>query len=408
MEFGQDGSRLLALVVNIEPARGLGDEPAEEDDQAREEHLKVDRDGPADVSLESDRTADGARGQDGAGEPESVAVGSEDTTVGRVRGLNNVDGTSSRDDGDAETKQETTTLELTDVAVEGGGTVDDGANDDEPSTDLHANLPAPSIDSRTNEEQSSDTANLVHGRVDSSPRTVLGAVKEVKELLVGCQATEDGAVEAVHGLSKASEKDTADELPRSGVPERRSLLDEGFVVCLRALDNLDLCNIGLSDLLVEPKYSSAGEIGRTESTIFSTVAVPVLTSSTGDILKSVPCERTYEGSEVDADRRGKPTIRLGDPRYNIQNSSGVTMPGQGTLVGSGAARLAGERHNVGDLGQKLSIWARLTALRAHRPLQPQYVPSTRSITCQDETHLGLSWTRYSGPGPPLGPDLASE
>lgn len=78
MVFGKNSLGLFALVVDVEPTRRLGDEPSEEDNQAGEEHLKVDGDGPADVAIKRDSTSDGTGGQDGAGKPKGVAVRSED------------------------------------------------------------------------------------------------------------------------------------------------------------------------------------------------------------------------------------------------------------------------------------------------------------------------------------------
>lgn len=78
--LGEDGLGLLALVVDVQPTWRLGNEPREKDDQAGEEHLQVHRNGPANVAFESDSTADGAGCQDGASEPEGVAVRSDDAT----------------------------------------------------------------------------------------------------------------------------------------------------------------------------------------------------------------------------------------------------------------------------------------------------------------------------------------
>lgn len=78
--LGKDGLGLLALVVDVQPTWRLGNEPREKDDQAGEEHLQVHRNGPAYVAFESDSTSDGAGGQDGASEPEGIAVRSDNAT----------------------------------------------------------------------------------------------------------------------------------------------------------------------------------------------------------------------------------------------------------------------------------------------------------------------------------------
>jgi hypothetical protein len=188
---------LLTLVVDVQPTRRLRDEPREEDNQTGEEHLQVHWDGPADVALKGDCTSDGARSQDRAGEPEGVTVSSNDAAVGWVSSLDDVDGTGSGNDGHAETEDEATGLELPKVGIERRSSVDDGANDDDPRADLHTNLSSPSINGWADEEEGADTTNLVHSGVESSPWTIVGAVEEVKECLVGGETTKDRAIKAV-------------------------------------------------------------------------------------------------------------------------------------------------------------------------------------------------------------------
>lgn len=195
--LGEHSDSLLTLVVDVEPTRGLRDEPCEENNQTREEHLKVHGDGPAHVAFESNGTANGTRSQDGASEPESVAVSGDNATVGRVSGLDDINWTRSRDDRYTETEDKAAGLKLTKIAVQCCGSVDDRSNDDDPGADLHANLSSPGVDSGTDEEKSADTTDLVHSRVECSPFTVVGTVEEVKELLVGSESTKDGAVKAV-------------------------------------------------------------------------------------------------------------------------------------------------------------------------------------------------------------------
>lgn len=52
-----------------------------------------------------------------------------------------------------------------------------------------------------------------------------------------------------HSLSETTQQKAAEESPCSRVPELRSFFDESLVVGLRALDDLDLCNIGLKAVL---------------------------------------------------------------------------------------------------------------------------------------------------------------
>lgn len=195
--FREHGDSLVALVVDIEPAWGLGDEPREQNDQGREEHLKVDRNLPADVALHRDGAADCPRCQNGSSEPEAVAVGGDDATEGRVSRLYHVNWASRGDDRDAETENESTDLELSKAGVVSGGAIDNSSEDDDPCSDLHAPFSTPGVGGRADEEESADTTNLVHGGVDGSPVAVVGSMEEVQELLVGGETTEDGTVEAV-------------------------------------------------------------------------------------------------------------------------------------------------------------------------------------------------------------------
>lgn len=197
MVFCEHSDGLFAFVVDVEPARGFRDEPGENHNQTREEHLKVDGDRPARITLERDGTANRSRGKNRTGEPETVAVGGDDATEGRVSGLNHVDWASRGDDRDAETEYEATGLELSKASIQSGGAVDDGSDDDDPGSDLHAHFSTPSVGRGTHEEESADTTNLVHGGVDGGPGTIVGSVEEVQEFFVGRETTKYGTVEAV-------------------------------------------------------------------------------------------------------------------------------------------------------------------------------------------------------------------
>jgi len=195
--FCEHGDSLVALVVDVEPAWGLGDEPREAHNQTGEQHLEVDGDGPALVALERDGSSDCSRGKDRAGEPEAVAVGGDDAAESRVSSLDHVDWAGRRDDRDAESKYEATGLELGKIGIESGGAVDDCSDDDDPRSDLHAPFPTPGVGRRAYEEEGANATDLVHGGVDGSPWTVVGSIEKVQELLVCGETTKDGAVEAV-------------------------------------------------------------------------------------------------------------------------------------------------------------------------------------------------------------------
>lgn len=174
---------------------------------------------------------------------------------------------------------------------------------------------------------------------------------------------------AYHGLGEATKKKTAEQLPCCRVPELRSLLDEGFVVGFGALDDLDLCNIGLRISIRQVIMLSNIRLwGHTESAIFSTVLFTPLTSSEGDMLKMSLLERMNcrEMAVItDEKRRSR---NHGDSSYSYTKDSNAVFPVQGTPAGSGAARLAAKRLIVGDMGEdRVLIWARMTALRAYGP-----------------------------------------
>ena len=72
-------------------------------------------------------------------------------------------------------------------------------------------------------------------------------MEERDEGLVCGQATEERTVESVHGLTETSEQETSDESPCDGRTPEWFLFEEGFIVRLAALDDLDLGDVGLSN-----------------------------------------------------------------------------------------------------------------------------------------------------------------
>ena len=65
-------ARLFLLVVDVQPARGLGDERAEEDDDAAKEALQPGDEAPGVGGRDLEAAAGGAGGEDGTAEPEAV------------------------------------------------------------------------------------------------------------------------------------------------------------------------------------------------------------------------------------------------------------------------------------------------------------------------------------------------
>lgn len=76
--LGQHAAALVALAVDVQPARRLGQEPDEDDDDAGEEELQPHGDNPGVVGGAVQRATHGAGGEDGAGEPEGVVQGGDD------------------------------------------------------------------------------------------------------------------------------------------------------------------------------------------------------------------------------------------------------------------------------------------------------------------------------------------
>lgn len=104
--------------------------------------------------------------------PERVVETSNDTAVRRVRGLNNVQRSSSGEDWHTETKQQATSHELTNSVVTGfRGCLDDNTCAGNGTTDHHSVPAAPGIASRADERKCGDTTDLVHRGDDTGPGT---------------------------------------------------------------------------------------------------------------------------------------------------------------------------------------------------------------------------------------------
>ena len=158
-----------------------------------------------------------------------------------MAGFDNVDRSSSRGDGNTKTKQESAADELVNACVMYCGAGDDGAHDNEEASNEHAGSPTPGIDSGADEGQSGHTANLVHGGDQAGPNTVIRAMEEAQECLVGSQAAEQRTVKAIHGLAEEAKKSARKKADRGRVHEDWPLPDEGFIVGSAAFDDFDLC-----------------------------------------------------------------------------------------------------------------------------------------------------------------------
>lgn len=237
MPFSQGRNGLFPPVAHKQPSWALGNEVDEEDNQTGEEHLKPSRNQPRHIASQVQASSNSARGQDGSSEPEGIAVRGDDSSPSRMCCFDDVNGASGRDYRHAETEEKATTFQLRHVACNACSSVDNCADDDNRSADEHANLASPGIDGRSYKWQRDDSSNLIHGGVDSLPFTIDGAMEEFEEGLVCGETAEQGAIEAVHGLTEASEKHASNQSNRSRMPEPWWLSEQCLVKGFTALDH---------------------------------------------------------------------------------------------------------------------------------------------------------------------------
>ena len=156
--------------------------------------------------------------------------------------FHDINGSGSGGDGDTKTKQETAALELANAAGVDCGAGNNSTHDDEEASNEHADSPAPSIYAGADERKGADTTNLVHGGDNTSPNTVVGAMEEAEELLVGGQTVEQRTIKAIHSLAEEAKKtaEKEEECPR--VRETWLLCDESLIVGSTTFDDFDLCH----------------------------------------------------------------------------------------------------------------------------------------------------------------------
>lgn len=235
--FCQHGTCLVSFLVDVEPTRRFRDQECAADDDAREEHLKPNGDLPRSGTADVEGTSYSTTSENTAGEPECIAVGSHDTTICRVDCLDNVDGPGSRSNGDTEAEKEATTHELMNAGICHGGTSDDRSKNDEQGTNEHAWSSSPGVNSGTDKRESTNASDLVHGRHQPSPYTIVGAVEVGQECFVGSETVEQASVEAIHGLTEESDQAAEHEQDHTRISELRTLLEEGFcVICISSND----------------------------------------------------------------------------------------------------------------------------------------------------------------------------
>lgn len=158
---------LLLLVVSVEPSRGLGEPHGAEGDDGGEHQLETEGNHPGGFSSMVKTASRRATGDEGTNGPHDVVETGDDTTVGRVRDFDDVDGAGGGGDSNTETKEETASHELIDAGSVVAGELDNDTDDDDGGTNCHAGTSAPGIDGGTNKGDSNDGANLVHGSDDT-------------------------------------------------------------------------------------------------------------------------------------------------------------------------------------------------------------------------------------------------
>lgn len=204
------------------------------------------------VKTASSRTASN-EGSDG---PHDVVETGDDTTMGRVRDFDDVDGAGGGGDRNTETKEETASHELVDTGGDVAGELDNDTDDDDRGTDCHAGSSAPGIDGGTNKGDSYDGTNLVHGGDDTGFDTSSAHVKELLELRVGEESSKEGAIETVGG--RAAEGDGTGDQKDGGGKSGRRLLEHGLLEGLITNGRLLGCDDMLSVVLLVVLFAVDG------------------------------------------------------------------------------------------------------------------------------------------------------
>lgn len=171
--------------------------------------------------------------------------------MGRVSRLDNVKRTSSSKNRYTESKQQASTHELANSATT---RLCSSLNDDtcagDSTTDHHSVSATPGVASGSDERQSADTTNLVHGGNNTSPSTRAFYTVVLLESVIGEEGVEHRAVETVGRRAHEADKGTDVKDERVPGEEGDWLLDFGLCECLGSRDDLDLSNSALEVLQV--------------------------------------------------------------------------------------------------------------------------------------------------------------
>ena len=145
-------------------------------------------------------------------------------------------------DGDAETQQEAATHKLTGAVAEG---LNDSADNDEEGSREHAYATTKTINDGAHEGQSDNAANLVHGRDNPGPDTIILDTISFPESRILQEIIDKRTIVTVHcAAEEADSGEGVDENLSRGPGVGRLLnhrLIEGFI----ASNNLGVDNLGL-------------------------------------------------------------------------------------------------------------------------------------------------------------------
>lgn len=111
---------ISVTATSIQPTRRLGEPPGEEENESGEEDLEPNWDLPGLVACKRSRATSDTSSENRSNKPEGVVKTRDDTAMGRMGSLDDMERTSSGHDGHSETEQEATSHELANGVVGGG------------------------------------------------------------------------------------------------------------------------------------------------------------------------------------------------------------------------------------------------------------------------------------------------
>tara|TARA_R110002003_G_scaffold1035_5_gene22091 strand:- start:5864 stop:6400 length:537 start_codon:yes stop_codon:yes gene_type:complete len=166
-------------------------------------------DDPAAVACSVGSAASDTSGQNTAYEPESIVQTSDDTTMSGMGCLDDVKRAGGGHDGYSETEQETATHELSyRVVTWACSGLDDDTGAANGASNHHSVATSESVASGSDEWESDDTSNLVHGCDDTRPGSGGAYVVVRLEGVVGEKSVKHGSVETIASGAEEAHKST--------------------------------------------------------------------------------------------------------------------------------------------------------------------------------------------------------